>query len=109
MNIEDLINKFYYYTITVSIGEDELLDLYCCSPKYSNLSYENLVKIIKNDIKNDFENNIGKIKQQLQNDIDIYSINEDISISIEYPYILEIYQEIKKYYKDFYIEDIEKM
>lgn len=101
---EMLINDFYEYTITISIVEDELLDYYReYLAKDKDKSYISLVKMVKEDMRYDFENNIGKIEKQLAIDVCEYDN------SIEIPYIKMMYKEIKEFFPSFYVKEIEEI
>ena len=105
--IDKLVDDFYDYTTEISITEGELFDYYDDLKNTSNLNREQKIKVIKEDIKNDFQNNMGKIKEQIENDIFVYGTDDDITECMEFPYIIDIYNKIKNIYKDFYIEDLE--
>lgn len=106
-DIDKLMDDFYEYTTEISITEFELMSYYDEFKGTAGLEYEQAIKIIKEDIKNDFQNNIGKIKEQIENDISTYCVNDDITECMEFPYIIDIYNKIKNVYKDFYIKDLE--
>lgn len=100
---QKLIDDFYEYTVTISITENELLDYYDEFKGTKELSYEGKIKIVKDDIKYDFENNLEKIEHQLAVDVCEYYNSSELS------YIKAIYRAIKEIFPFFYVGDIDKL
>ena len=101
--IETLVNDFFEYTKTISIGEPELYENYCDKINSNYLDSFDVEKAVKQDILYDFIFNIENIKEQLQNDF--YSYDEE---SEEMKYILHMYNKIKNIFDDFYIKELEE-
>lgn len=101
----ELIEKFYKYTIEISITEDDLLgrEHY----KLRQLGMKNITDdILKQEVYKgilyDLVFNVEGIKNQLLNDL-----NSDLFDEGDLEYTKNIYKELKKYGIDIYIADLE--
>ena len=115
MNIEklkELVEKFYDYTINISICEPELFEKYQDKlsnneinflNQYNKLSDE-IDKMIKADILYDFIFNQDGIKEQIDNDT--YSYDKD---SYEFREIRVMYKEIQEVFPNFKIKRLEEV
>ena len=110
--LKQLIQKFYDYTITISITESELFENYHDKLSETEREYldskndldNEIERMIKADILYDFLYTPVNIIDQIKTDISCFEKDSE-----EYKYIKEIYEEIKKVFLKFKIEELEEV
>lgn len=93
--LQELAEELYDYTTTISITEFELFDNYTEKlekEKQRELTREDYVEEITNEIKHDLLFNVNRIKRQLEIDIGVYE--EETG---EFAEIVAMYKKLKQY------------
>jgi hypothetical protein len=107
-DLKEMVEKFYQYTIEISITEDDLLGREYFKLEQLGIDMEEIGEnVLKEEVYKgilyDLIFNVNGIKNQLLNDL-----SSDLFDEGDLVYIKEIYKELKDFGIDIYIEELEK-